>query len=124
MHCGGPRQRREGEVAGLQMQHVRTGGALIGQEGRRRQVQTCRRGQSCGLTRSKSDTVMRFFPLGFFADLGLRLAAVWESGDDRRLVASTWIDPRRFQKPRWLDADHPHTATPRAIFFHWETEGV
>jgi hypothetical protein len=60
---------------------------------------------------------MRYFPHGFYADLGLRLAHVWEAfGDDVRQLASTRLHPRCFQKPRWLDADCPRAATPRPIF--------
>ena len=66
---------------------------------------------------------MRLFPHGFYADLGLRLSDVWDAAaDDSRLVASTWINPRRFEKPGWLDADSGRVATPRAIFFRWETQ--
>jgi hypothetical protein len=48
---------------------------------------------------------------------GLRLATAWEPiGNEPRLVASTQLNPRRFERPRWLDAGH---AAPRAILLDW-----
>jgi hypothetical protein len=63
---------------------------------------------------------MPYFPRGFRADIGLRLATVWEPiGDEPRLVASTRLNPRRFEKPQWPEADQPWTAPPRPILFNW-----
>jgi hypothetical protein len=62
---------------------------------------------------------MRYSARGFYADLGLRLAAVWEPIGNE-LVASTRLNPRRFEKARWLDVDQPRGAQPRPILFDWE----
>jgi hypothetical protein len=63
---------------------------------------------------------MPSFPRRFYADIGLRLATVWEPiGDELRLVASSRLNPRRFDRSRWLDADDPRAAPPRAILFAW-----
>jgi hypothetical protein len=64
---------------------------------------------------------MRYFPHGFYADLGLRLSHVWEAfGDDVRQLASTPLAPRFFEKPRWLDAGCPRATPPRPIFVSWQ----
>jgi hypothetical protein len=63
---------------------------------------------------------MRSFPEGFYADLGLRLAALWEAYPNHlECVASTRLHPQFFEQPHGLDPDRLQAAEPRAIFFRW-----
>jgi hypothetical protein len=65
---------------------------------------------------------MRHFPEGFYAALGLQLAAFWDVlGPDVRLFANTRLDPSFFlARGQWADRALPFVAAPRAIFFHWD----
>jgi hypothetical protein len=65
---------------------------------------------------------MRYFPEGFYAALGLQLAAFWDVfGADVTPVASAPVDLRLlFATPQRADGPRPAAAAPRAIFFDWD----